>query len=150
MKSVPRSTATNSDELLDELVDVIETEPQRLLMSDWVAAFEDPDILPMHGLEPECGTVACAAGWIKILRRPIDRGAAANFIEGPTERFAVSQFPASALSAITDLFYTFPNERDGRPQPGTREYVAVVVERIRAIQRDYKADLKAFKLEAVQ
>jgi hypothetical protein len=150
MTLVPRSTATNSDELLDELVDVIETEPQRLLMSDWVAAFEEPDILPMHGLEPACGTIACAAGWIKILRRPVDRSAAAQLIGGATERFALNQFPESAQFAMLDLFYTFPDSAGDRPKPGTREYVDVVVARIRDIQQRHAADLKAFKLEAVQ
>lgn len=144
MKATPRSRATTSHGLLNALIRAVRTEPQRLLMDDWVVTFGQHFERAIHGLKPECGTIACAAGWIKILRRPRDADAT-TMIHGYTESFALSQFPVVARDAMSSLFYTFPPFK-----PGTREYVDYVVAKIRAIQKEHGTDLKAFKLEPLR
>lgn len=143
MKRIPRSRAKNSYQLLNELIKVVEDEPERLLMDDWIAAYKEPEILPLNGLQPECGTVACAAGWIRILRRPKTRGWRGN--AGSVGDAALDQFPDDARGALHSLFYTFPTA-----QPGTPEYVAVVVNSIRSIQERFEDELKAFTLEPLK
>lgn len=67
---LPVSKAINSFELLYETADVIDEEPTRLNMSDWVSNYKDQSLFKREWSynKPSCGTVACAAGWIGILK----------------------------------------------------------------------------------
>src|SRR5688572_6346556 len=81
------SKATNSWDLLEEVIARIREEPKRLAMSNWVSMLngevvgsfsgeldDEDDVavmkrkLPQAENPPECGTVCCVSGWIGILR----------------------------------------------------------------------------------
>jgi hypothetical protein len=70
---------TNVYTVLRHVADLIEEEPTRLNMGDWLFLFKGQEyynfstVMPV----PACGTVACASGWIGIstrLTRGIDQG----------------------------------------------------------------------------
>ena len=63
------------NQVLDEVIRVAKEQPLRFSMWDWVSVFEG-NIHSRKGLRdweeddihlPECGTVACAAGWANLL-----------------------------------------------------------------------------------
>lgn len=142
---LPISRATNAFDLLEELKAVIREEPQRLYMGWWIAKkhgvmTSTPDWIlrtnkrDMGHLQPACGTVACAAGWIVLLRDEKAQGS-------DTEWAALRQFPESTFRTFEHLFNRSPNAEVGTPEAA--EFVA---DRIALIQRFYEHDLKAFAL----
>lgn len=152
---IPVSMATNSYDLLEDLKVEILAEPKRLLQGDWFSKVgergnQDGYAGQMH---PACGTVACAKGWLLLLRRntivlPLD---ADGWVEpwGDTWRFE-EDFPTTVYRTMGNLFYTFPEDRfratelglEGPLEPGTQEYAQFIADRISEIQKEYESDLK--------
>lgn len=64
---LPVSKATNAYELLDEVKALILEEPKRYDQGVWLVESEEE--AAGHGLLlPACGTVACVAGWVVLLK----------------------------------------------------------------------------------
>lgn len=70
---LPKSTATNAYELLDEVKALILAEPRRYNQRTWVALGKHgPDYNGAPMGFPACGTVCCIAGWIVMLKHGLD------------------------------------------------------------------------------
>lgn len=150
---VPVSTATNSYELLDEVIQIITDEPNRLWMDNWIATIEGrmpgrPDAtrdwtLQLHNVHlPACGTIACVAGWVVLIRLEHP----SVFFESANARCMISvmayeSFPVELRAQLEALFL-----RKSYAMPGSTEYVQNVVRDIQQLQRRYADVLKNFPL----
>lgn len=121
-------------EISDRVIDVVESEPRRLLMDHFVTGFNhDYNIYfsrPGAGyLLPDCGTVCCVAGWFgAITREPADTRSTIH----DSYRFSESWARFVLLgedrqdewsdrsSSLHGCFYHMP---DLTFMPGTAEYV---------------------------
>jgi hypothetical protein len=69
--TLPKSNATNANELLDEIAALAREEPKRIRMGCYLETLESaPRGRPLTGIDewPKCGTVGCIAGWTLVLR----------------------------------------------------------------------------------
>lgn len=145
---LPKSTATNAHELLDEVAALSLEEPKRMRMADQLH-------LTATGLSemPACETVGCIAGWVTVLKGDLDRTRKwlALTAEGCDELddecdpdaepmvqaqhiLGLSYWDAQRLFLASDLML----ERQQTP-----EHARHVVEHIRQFQRDHADALKA-------
>ncbi len=155
---LPKSKATNSYELLDDVCRAIEEEPKRFSWGDWVedADRKDPE------LRPACNTLACVAGWMTLLTGHVtDRGF-------HVESLAMRMIPPSIRGVADDLFMgrygkeprCVVYERDEAndyvtrertltrlPDETQEEYAAMGIASIREFMADHEEPLKAWKLE---
>lgn len=133
---IPRSTAENAYQLLDEVIAAIRDEPARLNMGQW--RFTPKQVGALGDAAPSCGTVGCMAGWITFL---VDRKVGTQHaishrvctllgVEGFSQRADVYDNLFSAGGG--DLYDT---------KPGTKAHADAVVARIRKYQRDNNAHL---------
>jgi hypothetical protein len=100
----------NPQPLLDVKNHILEV-PTRLMMSDWVCKANPGEVTWDDGIRyniPECGTVACAAGWIKELELlRVEK----KFGKGSTEAENIANAGSSYLAMrllnlkITDMFH---------------------------------------------
>lgn len=151
MTATPRSKAKNAYDLLNDVITVVREEPKRLFMGEWVRAFREPEAASMDWdyktgkavPGPACGTVGCVADWLVVLKRT------GNTIEDLYEMVgSISGRAASLLGEDLDgcdeLFGGTVDDASGEEvQYGTQKYVAQVVKRIRAYQKDHKERLDA-------
>jgi hypothetical protein len=145
---VPRSRATNAYELLDEVVRVIEAEPRRLNMGNWIFM---PSYVERE-LIPACGTVGCVAGWIVLLWDG-PRAAFADRQNVPTRALQLmgsDGFPYSSLGGDLNRLFDGAVVRNADAdleevevaEPGDEDYVKLVVQRIREFQDEHEEFLK--------
>lgn len=151
---VPRSTATNLYDLLNDVCRVVTDEPKRVYMPDVVRAFRNKKdaqvrIHSDHSLTtvikdgPACGTVGCIAGWMKVLTRTDDKEMSGVSLRQSLTlinmtRLFGSPFGSGLGSAADSLFtQDFPDDLTY----GTRAYARHVVRNIRAFQKKHKAEL---------
>lgn len=74
---VPHSEAANAYDLLSDVIRVVEEEPRRLYMNQWLIIGVRMDSVGEIWLDgsrdtmkpPACGTVGCIAGWVTLLKR---------------------------------------------------------------------------------
>lgn len=143
----PRSNATNAYELLNDVCRVVLEEPKRAYMTTYISAFQDPSTAKIGG--PACGTVGCIAGWVGILKRP--RGAQnGDDVRGYDEsgcRNTMDERAEGLLGLSTDdLFTSDLYDTAGATTEytyGTRDYARAVVRKIRAFQKQHRAQLLA-------
>lgn len=151
---MPESHATNAYDLLSDVIRVIQEEPKRLLMDDWLV---QPDrhyswtaCVAKLGGPPACGTIGCVAGWVVVLAAPdlgslknmnIDMTAVQILLGEKPWHFSASLESKERYQEINSLFSTFP-DMDPHVKLGTPEYVAVVVDAITAFQTKHEAFLR--------
>lgn len=91
LSSIPCSSATNAYDLLEDVKAVIKADPKRYNQEIWVSSInpsvlsatnrdgysvvdtiEDDDLASYQEADrmPECGTVACVAGWVWTMKAP--------------------------------------------------------------------------------
>lgn len=156
---LPRlSQATNAYDLLNDVIAAIEAEPKRMDMSTWISK-EGEDYTKTKSYGPQCGTVACIAGWGTILtvdpNLPLQVWNAQVDLPSITMRQILTPpewFYQSGVKNLGKEETKIANEfrQDVRNlfmyQPsedyGTAEYVAVVVAHIRAFQEKHADILK--------
>lgn len=100
---IPHSRATNSYDLLLDVIQVIDEEPKRFNWGEWnLEASDDPD------LSPACGTLACVAGWTSLITAPtLEEGV--NPI-GSYGADALQWFPYHTRRDLNQVFYaTYSN-----------------------------------------
>lgn len=123
--------------ILDRVVELIEQEPRRMRMRTWGETAFHMEVVPEADF-PECGTVACIAGWAEIL------------IAGDISKFVFHTGTASAIAgpAWKDLFELFiDQDLMDDPRQGTPEHAARVVKAIREFQKDHEENLRARMVE---
>jgi hypothetical protein len=130
------SNATNAYDLLSDVIAYMLEEPKRVYMGDWLIKGKDriKDTFETDG--PACGTVGCIAGNVAVLT---------NFQTDPEDaRFYLSSDNYGLRSHIySDLFLDVKVPA----KYGTKKYANIVARRIRAFQREWKADLQAVAIK---
>lgn len=168
---VPRSNAATLYQLFDDIVEVIEAEPLRMDMGNWIRIDTNPhDVFERNF--PVCGTVGCIAGWMVILTRK--RESMQSLRKGSMQQRA-TDLVRDNLPSIEDKDWDSPealaqNELmrdldavfDGDisreaydldlrketafgsvlPEPGEKDYVRCVVHRIRTFQKKWEDTLR--------
>lgn len=152
---LPRSTATNAYDLLLDVIRVVEEEPRRLLMD--IVSNKYSWCIPNDIELPPCGTVGCVAGWCAILTGQ-ERRASAILAAGealgasPNVDLHDDDIEDAEHTEISDdnfensldalFFEEFPDD-DEDVAPGSPEYVAHVVARIRFFMAKWETRLRA-------
>lgn len=141
---VPRSNAKNAYDLMNDAIASIEAQPLRLYMGDWLI---DEPYRYRYMARPECGVIACAAGWIAINRFGIDslwpdaiQRKAREALVNPelfNKDYAVSYHMNEDLYT---LFHTTTLESE----QGTPEYVAEAVALLRDFQSTWETQLREY------
>ena len=156
----PRSNATNAYDLMNDVCKDILAVPARMNMDNWVSSRSDmsrakqltfPKVTP-----PECGTIACFAGWVNLEATGKSGGGSdASNILAPypsyrvnvwgTKEFDYSNPKINRLRNALDNAYLNMRVRKDRKDltPGTRAYARVVVKRFRKIMKRFKTQLQA-------
>lgn len=131
MSALPKSKATTAYELLSEVRRLILEEPKRYNQEH---VFTDP----VNRNAPQCGTIACVAGWVAVLKG-LDRNRdimsqAANVL-GIDDTEADELFSGAAIDEIAGC--------NTAPMIGTPEYASYGAQHIAKFQKKYAAQLKA-------
>lgn len=132
MKRTPRLRAGTytSYKVLDFVAKVIEEEPKRLHMDNWISMFKGKKLAYFsRRKKPECSTVCCVGGWIATVTR-----------SGPV----YGSYPILNILDISpsdrasdDFYELFTNLRRTKKQ---------VIKRLRDIMEEHEASLKAKKV----
>lgn len=144
-KYYPVSTAENAYQLIDEVIAAIREEPKRVNMGMWVHTVEClRELYPAARTKPtalpECGTIACVAGWVVGLAEPEKLRA---FQISETGNSATIAHVAARIlgwlfyDASTFTMFAAHGADIDHLKPGTKRYVEAVVARIRAFQREH-------------
>lgn len=119
-------------ELLQKVKAYILEEPRRLRMRFWLMK-HDPDLDNLDNLAPPCGTVACIAGTICLLKNPDikidDVRTTLNIMKQAAGFAGLNNFQCERLFYASAWPSRFRNELDWR-DPGTKEYAEVTARRI--------------------
>ena len=139
---LPQMTATNAYQLLDDVIAAITVEPRRLNMRQWVMSALSLGEYAKSRV-PECGTVACCAGWICVLARPnIAIRMARTGLGGGISSTARGLLGFNGLESYTSMLFSAAVARDGKLlRPGTKKYALAVVDRIRQFQAQHAVRL---------
>ncbi len=155
----PRSKATNSYDLLDDVSAAILAEPARANMYTWLATTREGilgrfDVIDGSGVTkgvraprvPACGTVGCIAGWVTALQR--GKSKAKRLIAAHMRSDGGFSSDAHGLLNPTgnqpmrgDIFDLF-SAIGFSSRPGTLKHAKEIVAKIRAFQLKYCATLK--------
>lgn len=134
-----RSNATNAYDLMSDVKDYILEEPKRIWMDDWVIEGADriKDRLGITG--PECGTVGCIAGNVRVLTGNLDKACS-------TLNLALGILSDGNDGLADNLYYLF-HSTDVDAKYGTKRYARIVAKRIDEFQRKHEVDLRAVIVE---
>jgi hypothetical protein len=156
MKEIPKAgpEIVTAWDLTETLKAVWTEEPKRLDMKYWVSALGNYRIMGLVSGErmPECGTVACEAGWMAILVR--DR-LPTGVIEDPhnisqnSQEIALWCLPASAREDFNDMFShvdrsASDDSLEDYLKSGTPEYIVDVIQELTRLQKKHKDALQAY------
>ncbi len=141
---VPRSQATNAYDLLEDVCKAILEEPRRYNQGEWLKRYYLGQVnTGLYNL-PDCGTVACVAGWTAVLAQ----GRSAAAVEWQAQQIlGLNPDQCEELfsgGAVQELWMHETNRSIYMmPRPGTAEYAEFGVRHIRAFMAKYEAQLKA-------
>lgn len=155
---LPTRRATNSYELLDDVIRAIEEEPKRFNWRDWII-LDAKAAVDFQREAPACNTMACVAGWI-VIQSMSDQGrqhmAEIGWSAGIAGK-AIGQFPQRTEIAIRlqTLFYgdgeSILKKVDSCGKVETQEeYAARAVRAIRRFQADFKDELLAHPIQVIR
>ena len=158
--------ARNAYELMEAVNKELLAEPARLNMRHWIAAYKNlaevqEYVLPSpgarrsiahHAAAPQCGTVACYAGWVANLTHR-SRVTCSNVEETALRILAGDEYDRSGLRfALHEAFNTtsvFRTIKTGKTagrrvnvKPGTRRYAGLVVQRFKSIMAQFEGELR--------
>lgn len=123
---IPHSRATNSYELLMDVVDALRAEPKRFSWGNWVRNTEFATDLDGDKF-PACGTQGCLHGWVKLLTiqnlNELDQ-------DSDSQVYINKWFPAELTGVMDALAYGRPPYTGKRPQ----DYVAYVIYNVTKFQ----------------
>jgi hypothetical protein len=145
---VPRSTATTAYELLDEVVAVVEADARRIEMAQYLTS--PITVLPEQ--RPPCGTIACIAGWMVVLRDGRDKayGPLHGWIPERALRLLESIPPVEVMKLFVGSVWVPGSEysEEGKVYLETEDprCISAVIVRIRAFQETWEQELKAIDL----
>lgn len=136
---IPHSSATNSYDLLEDVIKAIDEEPNRFDWAEWACDVERDGACGAYDVtQPACGTQACVSGWIGLLT-----DARPTLHCHQTERW----FPQETHSDLEDLFYAEDDFGADQlaPNPGEsqRDYANRGIAAIRLFMQRHKRVLKA-------
>lgn len=142
---LPRSSATNAYDLMVDVIRAIEEEPKRINMDNY-STIKMSQVA--KNKRPACGTVACVAGWMQIMRA--DRRTLLAYIRrgfGPMSAYDASyMLPESVRNDAYSMFQTFnfwSDELSNEPlTPGTQPYASAVADMIRDFIAKHETVLK--------
>lgn len=169
MKSfLPVFHATNAYDLLEEVIAAIEQEPRRYDQGSWFSNLEHLAYRREECEElPNCGTMACIAGWIAIGTKREITEEAQSYRSIPTYAAAVlgfeyhmpsrfdddddgyNDYHAANVAPVQNLFdeslsgYRLDHEYGADYAVGTPGYAAIGIRKIRAFMAEHEARLKA-------
>ncbi len=130
-----RSTATTAYALLDDLVTLVERDPLRMYLADWIVTDPSEQLTIATCFRvPACGTLGCIAGWICLLTNTRTHSAMAG----------IAARDILGKPTVVDLFsapVVLPQQSSS--QYGTPAYARLVIDRIRSFQREHEAHLRA-------
>lgn len=134
-----RSNATNAYDLMSDVKEYILEEPKRVWMDEWIVegAEQIKGLLGVTG--PECGTVGCIAGNVRVLTGNIDRRCS-------TLNLALGILSDGKEILVDDLYDLF-HDTIVDAKYGTKRYARIVAERINKFQREHEADLRAVAVQ---
>lgn len=151
----PWSHATNAYDLVSDVIRVIEEEPKRFDMADWLDHIMPSRVKKTKSLQeryPACGTVACVAGWIVTLRHGIKK--AVHLDISREARDILTEFENRDVldeeayqrvynmgHELERLFYAMPPSYGYTI--GTVAYAQYMGNALRAFQQKYEPELRA-------
>lgn len=145
-RSTPKLTRpTSAYEMLSQVAKLIEREPKRYDQESWIRYLYKKDTYVGSPRQwPACGTIACVAGWVEVLRTSPRR--TSKYDKGVSNRAARALgLNGEQEFELFDGGVIFKMARDlgiDVPETGTKAYVALGVGHIRNFQRKYAAQLK--------
>lgn len=150
---VPKSRATNSYDLLKDVIKAIREEPRRIYMRDWwipEERLENQTDVVLKELStsrfPACGTVGCIRGWMGLLVHNIgDRGIPS--VAGTGTDLLPSAYSNISRQDTDNLFYGSAEYPFPDAKHGTVEYAEAVVENIEKYLAKWEERLKAHRIE---
>lgn len=160
---LPTTNARSAHELLEEIATLIEQQPLRYNQAEWLVNLKNPLEPGVDRIQcvPECGTVACIAGWITILTKPHSFARmslsaieehAADVLGYLNRDWLYSQlFTGGAIMdqmAHEDL--DFNVNYDPVPKPGTPKYAAIGARHIRRFMFNNKSYLQSMRITVEQ
>lgn len=141
----PRSNATNAYDLLRDVCKVILEEPRRYYQNRWyVTNTERIESILGAKKSPDCGTMACRAGWIvqlvdgQLPKVDFETSDRACSLLGVKDEDYSSRFRLD----VTRLFSRWDRDHD----VGTQAYAKQGVSGLRKLMAKYKDRLKATPL----
>lgn len=147
------ATPKTAYDLMARVAAHILEEPKRYYQGKWVTK-KKSDIVDVVGAVPQCGTVACRAGWIVALHDGLNSKAITQEIQRTGGDFPVAWRAHEILDMsdrhTSDLFdgcvllHMVPS-----PTPGTAAYAKAGAKGIREFMRTHKAHLQARLLKDV-
>lgn len=151
---IPVSHATNSYDLLTDVIAAIREEPKRIYMDEYVRSAQAIELDEMEA--PACGTQGCIAGWVMYLKCD-RRKAQANEMGGigifNLSGQGVSTFAESLMPEAIEMPW-FSLTMGDAPYEWPREeydsiaYAEGVIANIEKFQATYGRELRANVLEA--
>lgn len=155
---IPHSKASNSYELLEDVIKAILDEPRRIFMNHWNVV-QVGDLNSMLGALdsssgagwidkitrfPSCGTIGCISGWMNILsaNRLVDVKAGRDGAENSYGKL----MPKGLREALVNLFHGSVSYPFPLAEHGTLEYASAVVDNIRKFMDRYDQELKGHRL----
>jgi len=137
---VPRSKATNAFDLLNDVVAVIREEPRRIYMPMWFVHGLD-ELRKVFGRRkrPACGTAACVAGWVIVLREGIDAMPDDHDDIPGRARQILGITPGEEAGLFNGQVF---NDRARLVKPFQPGYADLVIDRIRKFQGRYEDRLR--------
>jgi hypothetical protein len=153
----PHSRATNSYELINELIELVRAEPKRLYMENFILSVV-PDVNEDITRGPACGTIGCFSGWLHTMtltKRKFEKELHYPWRD-ETEYETYLLFPEVTRVDVSGLFwgnnsmnhnkavgkYPFPTQ----DQYGTPAYAKAAISNLKRFQDEWEEELKAYKL----
>lgn len=141
---IPHSKATNSYDLLTDVIGAIDDEPNRFNWGDW--ANDERVEGGFDVRQPMCGTQACVGGWIGLLTSPKPSIEAGYHGE--------DWFPEATHDDLESLFYAEDEYGGGddcaispRKDESQREYADRGIAAIRVFMKKHEVALKAHAID---
>src|SRR5678815_3817725 len=136
--AVPKSTAKNAYELFEDVCKVILEEPKRYNQSTWVEQLRVHADVDRKEEFAACGTMACIAGWMAILKR--GRTVFRNNVEiaDKAHRLVNPSYdaPFEVVRGLDDLFNGGLIDPD--IDPGTKRYAQAGVREIKRFMKKHR------------
>lgn len=135
-------------QVMEKICEVIEEEPRRFDMGDWVMMLrgQNRGMCSKSELEkkkiPDCGTIGCFAGWGGVLLRGREMPGYRFLKLFGVEREAtyVYEYRDPVINVLDDLF----GERYSKANPGTRAYAREILGKFKRFMKENREALEKY------